>query len=80
MKSRMLVSACALGLTLVSSIAWADDPRDPVMRDPRARAHDRAVIRQLNLRELARVRARDAALAKQWRAWRQWQEQRNRGD
>lgn len=80
MKSRILAGACALGLAFVPSFAWADDPNDPAMRDPRARARDHAIIRQLNLRELARVRERDARLAKQWRAWREWQEEHGRGD
>jgi len=47
---------------LVTTAAQADDPNDPVMRDPAARARDSAMIRSLNQRELARVRARDAQM------------------
>ncbi|MDE2410995.1 MAG: hypothetical protein KGM18_04375 [Sphingomonadales bacterium] len=53
------------------SIAMADDPRDPSMRDPRNRARDRAIIRQLNRDELARVRQRDARYAAGWKAYRE---------
>lgn len=78
MKSRILSGAFALGFVIVSSGALADDPNDPQMRDPRARARDREIIRQLNLAELRKVRARDARQAQQWRIWREWQ--RTHGD
>lgn len=38
------------------------------MNSPAARARDRAIIRQLNLQELARVRERDGRYAAGWRA------------
>lgn len=70
MKSNIVTGALALCAVLVSSAALADDPNDPLMKDPRARARDRAIIRQLNLNELAHVRARDARYAEGWRAYR----------
>ena len=74
MKSVLWSGALALGVLLVSSAALADDPNDPAMRTAAARARDREIIRQLNLAELRKVKARDAGLAKQWRAWREWQD------
>ncbi|MEO0031356.1 MAG: hypothetical protein RIS94_1114 [Pseudomonadota bacterium] len=63
---------CAgLMAALVPASAWADNPRDPTMRSAAARARDRAIIRELNLREAARVRARDARYVEGWRAWRE---------
>ncbi len=59
----LFAGAAALAAIFLSTAAAADDPNDPSMRDPRARARDRAIIRQLNLDELARVRARDARYA-----------------
>lgn len=50
------------------AVAFADDPRDPTMRSAEARARDRAMIRQLNLEEAARVRKRDARNARIWSA------------
>ena len=55
----------------LSSAARADDPNDPTMRSAAARARDHAMIRQLNLNELARTRARDARYAGGWEAYRQ---------
>ncbi|HEX7752886.1 MAG TPA: hypothetical protein VF440_10865 [Novosphingobium sp.] len=55
---------------MVPTAAQADDPNDPAMRSAAARARDRAIIRQLNLREAARVRERDAGYAQGWREWR----------
>jgi hypothetical protein len=52
------------------AVALADDPRDPAMASADARARDKETIRQLNLRELARVRERDARYAEGWRATR----------
>ncbi|MDE2435086.1 MAG: hypothetical protein KGM49_02385 [Sphingomonadales bacterium] len=54
---------------LIPAVAHADDPNDPAMRDPRTRAHDREVIRQLNLKELQQVHERDARYAEGWRAY-----------
>ncbi len=54
-----------LALALVPSTAMADDPNDPDMRDPRNRARDRAIIKQMNLDQLAYVRKRDAGYARQ---------------
>ena len=80
MNFRIVAGALALGLIAVPSISWADDPHDPTMRTAAARARDRAIIRQLNLAELRKVRARDARLAKQWREWREWQDAHGRDD
>ena len=44
---------------------------DPTMRSAAARARDHAMIRQLNLNELARTRARDARYASGWQAYRE---------
>lgn len=63
MPIRLFACIAVLAAAVVSTAALADDPNDPTMRDPRARARDRAVIRQLNLNELARVRARDARVS-----------------
>lgn len=63
--------AAALAAILLPGTALADDPRDPTMRDPAARARDKAIIRKLNQDELARVRARDAKYAEGWRAYRE---------
>ncbi len=60
-----------LALTLFPSAAMADDPNDPDMRDPRARAHDREIIKQLNRNQLAHVRERDARYADGWKAYRE---------
>ncbi|MFM5953623.1 MAG: hypothetical protein ACKOPE_04885 [Novosphingobium sp.] len=60
-------------------MAMADDPNDPLMRDPKARAKDKAIIRQLNLNQLAYVQKRDAEYAKQWKAWREYHENRRAG-
>lgn len=65
---RLVVSLAAV---LLPGMALADDPRDPLMRDPAARARDKAIIRQLNQEELTRVQARDAHYAAGWRAYRE---------
>ncbi len=75
-----LASGLAVILSLVSTAALADDPNDPAMRDPAARARDRAIIRQLNLRELAHVQKRDAGYAEGWRAYREAQQRGNSSD
>lgn len=54
---------CAAFIAAMPSIAWADDPNDPTMRNAEARARDRELTRQLNLEEMARVRQRDARAA-----------------
>lgn len=59
----------ALVAAMMPAAAWADDPNDPAMRSAAARARDRAIIRQLNLQEAARVRERDARYAEGWRAY-----------
>jgi len=73
MKSALMSGAVALGFILVSSAALADDPNDPTMRTAAARARDHETIRQMNLAELRKVRARDAKQAEQWRIWREYQ-------
>lgn len=62
--------ALALAALLMPVLAQADDPNDPTMRSPAARARDRAMIRKLNLDELARTRKRDAGYAEGWRQYR----------
>lgn len=76
MVKRLVSGAIALCCVMAGSAVHADDPNDPAMRDPRARARDKAIIRQLNRNELARVQARDARYAEGWRAWRQQPQQR----
>lgn len=61
-----LLLGMALATVSLPSIALADDPNDPTMRSSAARARDREAIRQLNLREAARVRERDARYAESW--------------
>lgn len=68
-----LLGAAALSL-LVPAAALADDPNDPAMRSSAARARDKAMTRKLNQDQLARVRARDARYAEQWRAWKAWRD------
>lgn len=55
---------CATVIAATSSVAQADDPNDPAMRTAVARARDREMTRELNLKELARIRQRDARDAK----------------
>lgn len=69
MKLKLFAGALALGCAVVSSAAYADDPRDPAMRSAAARARDKAIIRQLNLDQAAYVKARDARQAKGWAAY-----------
>ncbi|MCW1382515.1 hypothetical protein OLX02_06745 [Novosphingobium sp. KCTC 2891] len=69
---RVWVMACAAIAAAAAPVsAWADNPKDPAMRSAAARARDREIIRQLNLREAAMVRERDARYAEGWRAWRE---------
>lgn len=58
----------AIAAAMMPATALADDPNDPTMRSAAARARDRAIIRQLNLEEGARVRQRDARNAQNLRA------------
>lgn len=72
MKATALFCALAVGASLFSSVAMADDPRDPLLsRSAEARARDKAIIRRLNQDELAHVRERDARYAAGWQAWRE---------
>lgn len=71
MRVKTLICAALAG-ALVPVAAHADDPNDPAMRSAAARARDRAIIRQLNLREAAMVRERDARYAEGWRAAREY--------
>lgn len=77
----MKLAACCAVLALSSLLsavpAAADDPNDPTMRSAAARARDKAIIRELNLRELAKVRARDAQYQQGWDAYREAQEGRD---
>ena len=63
-----------------ASMARADDPNDPTMRNPANRARDMAIIRQLNENQLAHVQKRDAEYAKGWKAWREYNGRQDRGD
>ena len=64
-----LAAFAAAGLAVP---ALADDPNDPSMRTAAARAKDKAKIREMNLQEAERVRARDAQYAEGWRAYREY--------
>lgn len=69
---RVAIILCAAAVAaIMPAVVHADDPNDPTMRSAAARARDRAIIRQLNRDELARVSRRDAGYAEGWRAWRQ---------
>lgn len=70
LKSVMLAGFAVLASAALSAPALADDPNDPTMRSKAARDRDREIIRQLNLKELERVRARDAGYAEGWAAYR----------
>ena len=54
-----LILVAAMAGAMIPAALHADDPRDPTMRTAEARARDRAIIRQLNRNELARVRRRE---------------------
>jgi hypothetical protein len=45
----------AIVAAMVPAVAFADDPRDPAMRNAEARARDSAITRELNRQENARV-------------------------
>lgn len=66
------VVCAAIVAAMMPVAALADDPRDPAMASAAARARDREAIRQLNLRQLAMVRDRDARYAEGWRAYREY--------
>lgn len=66
MKIKLFACAAAL-CAILPTVALADDPNDPAMRSPAARAADRAQIRALNREELAYTRERDARYAQGWR-------------
>ncbi|PKB24837.1 hypothetical protein B0I00_0015 [Novosphingobium kunmingense] len=71
MKFTKVLLGLTLGAIVMPSIALADDPNDPDMRDPRNRARDKAIIKKLNQDQLAYVRKRDAQYAEGWRAYRE---------
>lgn len=71
MRGKLLICAALAGV-LVPVSALADDPNDPAMRSAAARARDRAIIRELNLKQAAMVRERDARYAEGWRAAREY--------
>lgn len=72
MIDRLLVGALALAVVAVSGPALADDPKDPLLsKSAAARAKDKAIIRQLNINEMNRVRAQDAQYAKGWQEYRE---------
>ena len=58
-----LVLGMAMAGVMVLAIPTTAYARSPDMSTPEARARDRAIIRQLNRNELARVRRRDARWA-----------------
>jgi len=62
-KISSFVCASALGATLLSTAASADDPNDPAMKNAAARARDSAETRRLNQAQLAYVSERDARTA-----------------
>ena len=71
-KSIALAGLAALSAAVLTVPALADDPHDPSMRTAAARAKDKAKIREMNLQEAERVRARDAQYAEGWRAYREY--------
>lgn len=73
MRKWTVAGALALAVCSASgSMARADDPNDPSMRNPENRARDKAIIRELNRNQLAHVQKRDAEYAKGWKAWREY--------
>ncbi|MDE2561070.1 MAG: hypothetical protein KGL48_02385 [Sphingomonadales bacterium] len=67
---RNSIICAAIAAAVIPAAAMADDPRDPAMRSAAARARDHEIIRQLNLKEAAKVRERDARYAQTWRTYR----------
>lgn len=78
MRKFAFAGAIALALAGLSAPALADNPHDPSMRSAEARARDREQIRQMNLAEARRVKARDKRYARQWRAYRRYHGQHQR--
>jgi len=72
MKIARSIAAIALAALLAPAAALADDPNDPAMRDPKARARDAEQIRLLNRDMLAQVQQRDAQYAQGWQAYRDY--------
>lgn len=80
MRKWTVAGALALAVcTSGASVARADDPNDPSMRNPANRARDKAIIRDLNLGQLAHVQKRDGEYAKGWKAWREYKGRRAGG-
>ena len=72
MKASLVASAVALSVIAVSAPSLADDPKDPLLsKSAEARARDKAIIRQLNINEMQRVRAQEAQQAHGWQAYRE---------
>lgn len=69
MGARLILCALALGVSMLSAAAAADDPNDRTM-NAAAIERDRAIIRRLNQEQLAHVRQRDARYAEGWRNYR----------
>lgn len=62
------VCALAMSAVLLPAAALADDSQDPSMRNPAARARDRAITRRMNQDQLSYVRQRDARSGQTYRA------------
>jgi hypothetical protein len=72
MRYRLIASAVVLSVIAVSAPGLADDPKDPLLsKSAAARAKDKAIIRQLNINEMRRVRAQEAEQAQGWQAYRE---------
>ena len=72
MKFARSIAAFALAAAPMPAAALADDPNDPAMRDPRARARDAEQIRKLNRDMLDQVQQRDAQYSQGWQAYRDY--------
>jgi hypothetical protein len=59
----MKLGLIACAALIVPMAAWADNPHDPAMQKAEARERDRAMVRELNRRELDHVQRRDTAEA-----------------
>lgn len=70
-----LAGLAMMAAAVAPQAAMADDPRDPTMRSAAARARDKAEIQRLNRDQLAYVRQRDGAYARDWAAYRDAQGQ-----
>lgn len=81
MRKWVFAGALALGTSVFAApVALADDPNDPSMRNPANRAKDKAIIRRLNLEQLAHVQKRDAEYAKGWKVWRDYKDRQGGAD